>query len=229
MTQWARGDIIAIRVDPVTAPHGGGGPRRWHQLGTFLGRVWVFRTGLGSRGTMFLRETRGQLIRSDNEWIDYFILHWIKSAHTLSSQDDNRWHVAMFLKFVNVTKLQFLLFWQVFWHSVTEEIFINVFTTASPDGLQRKELNSHSLCGSAEIGSGFSGISLHKTCCDPTNIVIKRIENMLQLNIFTRFTSLPSKKFKPHKINNKIKVIREKLNCYFLYCHSAELIIIFWY
>ena len=69
MTQRARGDIIAIRVDPVTAPHGGGGPGRWHQLGTFLDRVRVFRTRLGSRGTMFLRETRGQLKRSDNEWI----------------------------------------------------------------------------------------------------------------------------------------------------------------
>ena len=143
-----------------------------------------------------------------NEWIR---LNW-KSDHTLSWQDDNRWHVAMFLKFVNVTKLQFLLLWQVFWHSLTEEIFINVFTTASPDGLQRKELNSHSLGGSAGILSDFSGISWHKTICDTWRIVITHIENMLQLNIITRFTSLPSKKFKPHKINNKIKEIRE--NCW---------------
>ena len=160
-----------------------------------------------------------------NEWTR---LNW-KSDHTLSWQDDNRWHVAMFLKFVNVTKLQFLLLWQVFWHSPTEEIFINVFTTASPDGLQRKELNSHSLGGSAGILSDFSGISWHKTICDTWRIVITHIENMLQLNIITRFTSLPSKKFKPHKINNKIKEIREKLNCYFLYCHSATRQNSLWY
>ena len=37
------------------------------------------------------------------------------------------------------------------------------------------------------------------------------------MDTFTRFTSLFSKKFKPHKINNKIKEIREKIDCYFAY------------
>ena len=117
----------------------------------------------------------------------------------------------MFLKFVNVTKLQFLLRWQVFWHPDTEEIFINVFTTARPDGLQRWELNSHSLGGgSAGLISDFWGASWHRPCWDPRKIVIKHIENMLQMDTFTRFTSLFSKKFKPHKINNKIKEIRDR-------------------
>ena len=117
----------------------------------------------------------------------------------------------MFLKFVNVTKLQFLLRWQIFWHPDTEEIFINVFTTARPDGLQRWELNSHSLGGgSAGLISDFWGASWHRPCWDPRKIVIKHIENMLQMDTFTRFTSLFSKKFKPHKINNKIKEIRDR-------------------
>ena len=130
------------------------------------------------------------------------LFHWTLlyeevTTHTLSSQDDNKWHVAMFLKFVNVTKLQFLFPWQVSWHSLTDEIFINVFTTASPDGLHRKELKTHWFGRADELILVFSVFSWHRTWCDPKTIVTnKHNGNMLGFDL-NRFTSLPSKKLKP--------------------------------
>ena len=138
-----------------------------------------------------------------------------RSDHTLSSQDDNKWHVAMFLKFVNVTKLQFLFPWQVSWHSLTDEIFINVFTTASPDGLQRKELKTHWVGGADELILVFSVFSWHRTWCDPKTIVTnKRNGNMLGL-IWTGLHHCPQRNWS-RKINNKIEEIREKFDYYFI-------------